>query len=54
MISYPKIRHPTIAFLVYFGIGVLLAKYGITDGTMLILDIFLGMAVYKLITSWIQ
>jgi hypothetical protein len=53
-IQWPRIEHPIIALGVYFVIGIVLLKYGYTDGTMLILDIFLGMAIYKLIISWIR
>lgn len=54
MIQWPKIEHPIIALGVYASIGIVLGKYGYTDGTMLILNIFLGMAIYKLITSWMR
>lgn len=48
----PTIKHPFVFLCVLFGVITFLQEYGVTDGTMYILDIFLGMALYKLICSW--
>lgn len=45
------IRYPRTALCIVFGFGVVLDQYGITSGTMLIFDVFLAVAMYRLITS---
>jgi len=43
------IRYPRTALCIVFGFGVVLDQYGITSGTMLIFDVFLAIAMYRLI-----
>ena len=47
----PKISHPWIAFVVIFVLLALLSEYGVTQGSLLLFDLFAGIGIYKWITS---
>lgn len=43
-----EVTHPKLALVVYLGVGVFLYKYGVRDGSLLMLDILIGVVVYKI------
>lgn len=45
------VKHPKMAFGIYFGVGFLLFAYGMRDGTFFILDILAGLTIYKIISN---
>lgn len=45
---FKKIDHPWIALGVIFLIGALLSQYGITAGSLLLFDLFAGIAIYRI------
>ena len=47
----PKVEHPGIAFIVIFVLAALLSQYGVTQGSLLLFDLFAGIAIYKWLTS---
>jgi hypothetical protein len=51
-VKWPDIERPYLAFGVYLGIGVVLAEYGIRDGSLLLLDVLIGVAIYKLFSRY--
>lgn len=48
---HTKIDRPLLALFVIFIFGALLDLYGLRDGTLTIIDFFLGIATYKLLKS---
>lgn len=46
-----EIRHPIIALGVFFGIGILLNMYGVTQGSLFLFDLLAGVLIYKVLTS---
>lgn len=46
-----RIKHPWIAFLVIFVLSALLSQYGVTEGSLLLFDLFAGIAIYKWLIS---
>lgn len=45
-----KVQHPGVALFIFFLIGAVLAKYGIVPGTALLISLFAGVAIYKMVT----
>ena len=46
---HKKVERPGLALFLYFGIGVLLALYGVRDGSLIIFDLFAGSIAYKML-----
>jgi hypothetical protein len=42
-----KISHPWVAFSVVFILAAVLSQYGIVQGSLLLFDLFAGVAIYK-------
>lgn len=46
-----KIEHPAVAFLVIVAISAMLNLYGVTGGSLMLFDLFAGIAIYKFLTA---
>ena len=47
-----KIDRPGLALWIYFGIGLVLWKYGVRDGSLMLLDVLVGIAIYKMLVRY--
>ena len=46
-----KVDHPWIAFMVIVIVAAIMSNYGIVHGSLMLFDLFAGVAVYKWITA---
>ncbi len=46
-----QISHPWTAFIVIIVLSAVLSNYGVVEGSLLLLDLFAGIAIYKWVTS---
>lgn len=46
-----RIAHPWIAFLVITVLSAIMANYGVVDGSLMLFDLFAGIAIYKWLTT---